>query len=139
MNGTCEPGFYYRGLQQQQQTSRIISGAGLKLTPFKNLTIDYHMGIDNYSQDGTTFIPPFAYNVSLAFFGGGATLDPTQNGYASTGVNNSFLINHDINATYNAQITNDLASVTQVGYSLQYQNVHYSLQQGEAYHHLYRR
>ncbi|SFO96882.1 TonB-linked outer membrane protein, SusC/RagA family [Chitinophaga sp. YR627] len=128
--GRVNPVSIIEDFKQQQQTSRIITGAGLKLTPFKNLTIDYHMGIDNYSQDGTTFIPPFAYNVSLAFFGGGATLDPTQNGYASTGVNNSFLINHDINATYNAQITNDLSSVTQVGYSLQYQNVHYSLQQG---------
>lgn len=128
--GRVNPASIIEDFKQQQQTNRVIAGAGLKLTPIKNLTVDYHMGIDNYSQDGTTFIPPFAYNVSLAFFGGGATLDPTQNGYASTGVNNSFLINHDINATYNAQITNDFASVTQVGYSLQYQNVHYSLQQG---------
>jgi TonB-linked SusC/RagA family outer membrane protein len=128
--GRVNPVSIIEDFKQQQQTNRIIAGAGLKLTPIKNLTIDYHMGIDNYSQDGTTFIPPFAYNVSLAFFGGGGTLDPTQNGYASTGVNNSFLINHDINATYNAQITSDFASVTQIGYSLQYQNTHYSLQQG---------
>jgi hypothetical protein len=88
------------------------------------------MGIDNYNQDGTTFIPPYAYNVSLAFFGGGPSLDPTQNGYASTGTNTSFLINHDLNLTYNWKISDNLSSVTQVGYSQQYQKMHYSLQQG---------
>jgi outer membrane receptor protein involved in Fe transport len=88
------------------------------------------MGIDNYTQDGTTFIPPYAYSVSSAFYGGGPSLDPTQNGYASTGINNSFLINHDLNLTYNWKISTDLASVTQLGYSLQYQNQHYALQQG---------
>ncbi|SDG57677.1 SusC/RagA family TonB-linked outer membrane protein [Chitinophaga filiformis] len=128
--GRVNPVSVIEDFQQQQQTNRLIAGAGVKLTPFKNLTIDYHMGIDNYSQDGTTFIPPFAYNVSLGFFGGGASLDPTQNGYASAGINNSFLINHDVNVTYDAQITSNLASVTQIGYSLQYQRGHYSLQQG---------
>lgn len=128
--GRVNPVSVIQDFQQQEQTSRIISGIGFKLTPIKDLTIDYHMGIDNYNQDGTTFIPPYAYNVSLAFFGGGATLDPTQNGYASAGTNTSFLINHDLNATYNWNITNNFSSVTQVGYSQQYQRSHYSLQQG---------
>lgn len=128
--GRVNPVSVIEDIKQRQQTSRIIAGAGIKLTPTKNLTVDYHMGIDNYSQDGTTFIPPYAYNVSLGFFGGGTTLDPTQNGYASTGNNNSFLINHDLNATYNAKISESLTSVTQLGYSLQYQKTHYSLQQG---------
>jgi TonB-linked SusC/RagA family outer membrane protein len=128
--GRVNPVSVIQDFKQQQQTNRIITGAGLKLTPVKNLTVDYHMGIDNYNQDGTTFIPPYAYNVSLAFFGGGASLDPTQNGYASTGTNTSFLINHDVNVTYNWNIADNLASVTQVGYSQQYQKMHYSLQQG---------
>lgn len=128
--GRVNPVSIIEDFKQRQQTSRIIAGAGIKLRPTKNLTIDYHMGIDNYSQDGTTFIPPYTYNVISSSFGGGPTLDPTQNGYASTGNNNSFLINHDVNATYNAQISESLASVTQVGYSLQYQRAHYTLQQG---------
>lgn len=128
--GRVNPVSVIQDIRQQEQTSRIISGAGIKLTPLKNLTVDYHLGIDNYSTDGTTFIPPYAYNVSLAFFGGGASLDPTQNGYASAGTNTSFLINHDLNATYNWNISSDLSSVTQVGYSQQYQRSHYSLQQG---------
>lgn len=128
--GRVNPVSVIEDIKQQQQTSRIIAGAGIKLKPVKNLTVDYHMGIDNYSQDGTTLIPPYAYNVSSSFYGGGATLDPTQNGYASAGSNISFMINHDVNATYNAQITSRLASVTQLGYSQQYQRMHYSLQQG---------
>ncbi|HSC39402.1 MAG TPA: SusC/RagA family TonB-linked outer membrane protein [Chitinophagaceae bacterium] len=128
--GRVNPVSVIEDFKQQQQTSRIITGAGLKLTPIKNLTVDYHVGIDNYSQDGTTFVPPYAYNVSLAFYGGGTLLDPTQNGYASAGSNNSFLINHDLNATYNLRISDKLSSVTQVGYSQQYQRIHYSLQQG---------
>lgn len=128
--GRVNPVSVIEDIKQQQQTSRIIAGAGIKLKPVKNLTIDYHMGIDNYSQDGTTLIPPYTYNVSSSFFGGGTSLDPTQNGYASAGNNNSFLINHDVNATYNAQISSRLASVTQVGFSQQYSRMHYSLQQG---------
>ncbi|WP_440133072.1 SusC/RagA family TonB-linked outer membrane protein [Chitinophaga sancti] len=128
--GRVNPASVIENIKQQQQTSRIIAGAGFKLKPVKNLTIDYHMGIDNYSQDGTTLIPPYAYNVSSGFYGGGALLDPTQNGYASAGTNNSFLINHDVNATYNAQISSRLASVTQVGFSQQYSKMHYTLLQG---------
>jgi len=128
--GRVNPVSVIEDFKQKEQTSRIIAGAGLKLTPLKDLTISYQMGIDNYSQDGTTFVPPFAYNVSLAFYGGGPTLDPTQNGYASAANDNSFLINHDVNATYNLRLSDNLSSVTQVGYSLQYSKNHYSLQQG---------
>lgn len=128
--GRVNPVSIIQDFRQQQQVGRVIAGLGLKATPIKNLTLDYHLGIDNYYQDGTTFIPPFAYNVSTGFFGGGTSLDPSLNGYASAGSNNSFLINHDANATYNAHINDNLESVTQVGYSVQYTRQHYSLQQG---------
>jgi outer membrane receptor protein involved in Fe transport len=88
------------------------------------------MGIDNYSQNGTTYIPPFAYNVNTAFYGGGATLDPTQNGYSSTASDNFFAINHDLTATYNFDITKNINSVTQVGVSQQYERNNYALLQG---------
>ncbi|HZE86411.1 MAG TPA: SusC/RagA family TonB-linked outer membrane protein [Puia sp.] len=128
--GRVNPVSVIEDFKQKEQTSRVIAGAGLKLTPLKDLTVTYQVGIDNYSQDGTTFLPPYAYNVSLAFYGGGTTLDPTQNGYASAANTNSFLINHDLNANYNLKLSDDLSSVTQVGYSLQYSKSHYSLQQG---------
>lgn len=128
--GRVNPVSIINDFRQQQQVGRVIAGLGLKANPTKNLTLDYHVGIDNYYQDGTTFIPPFAYNVSTGFFGGGTALDPSLNGYASAGNNTSFLINHDANATYNARINDNLESVTQVGYSVQYSKQHYSVQQG---------
>ena len=78
-----------------QETNRIIANTTLKLFPVKNLSIDYTVGVDNSTANGTTFIPPFAYNVNTVFFGGGANLDPTLNGYSSAASNTSFLINNE--------------------------------------------
>lgn len=128
--GRANPVSVIEDIMQKQTTNRVIANFGLKLKPIKHLMIDYTMGIDNYNQNGTTYIPPYAYNVNTAFFGGGSTLDPTQNGYSSTGNNSFFAINHDINATYNIDITKDLNSVTQVGFSQQYEKNNYSLLQG---------
>lgn len=128
--GRANPVSVIEDIKQKQTTNRLIANMGFKLKPVRNLAIDYTMGIDNYAQNGTTYIPPFAYNVNTAFFGGGSTLDPTQNGYASTGNNNFFAINHDLNATYSTSITSNISSVTQVGFSQQYEKNNYSLLQG---------
>lgn len=117
-------------IKQRQETSRILANTALKWKALRNLTFDYTMGIDNYSQHGNTFIPPFAYPVNTAFYGGGLSLDPAQNGYASSANNNYFQINNEINATYNARISDELSSTTQLGYSLQYERSNYSLVQG---------
>ena len=117
-------------IKQRQETSRILASTGLKWKPTRNLSFDYTMGIDNYSQNGTTLIPPFPYPVNTAFFGGGLSLDPAQNGYASIANNNYFQINNEINATYQARINDDIGSTTQVGYSLQYEKSNYSLLHG---------
>lgn len=117
-------------IKQRQETSRILANTSLKWKPFRNFSIDYTLGIDNYAQGGKTFIPPFAYPVNPGFYGGGATLDPAQNGYASSATNNYFQINNEINATYNAKINDKLNSTTQVGYSLQYEKSSYTLLQG---------
>lgn len=128
--GRANPVSVIEDIKQKQTTNRVIANMGLKLKPIKRLTIDYTMGIDNYTQNGNTYIPPFAYNVSTAFYGGGPTLDPTQNGYSSTANNNFFAINHDINATYSIDINPNINSVTQVGFSQQYEKNNYSLLQG---------
>ncbi len=128
--GRANPVSVIEDIKQKNTTNRILANVGAKLKPIKGLVIDYTMGIDNYSQTGTTYIPPFAYNVSTGFFGGGATLDPTQNGYASAATNNFFAINHDVNATYSTSITKDFGSVTQVGFSQQYEKSSYILAQG---------
>ena len=131
--GRINPVSVIEDIKQKQTTSRIISNFGVKMKPIKNLTVDYVMGIDNYAQNGTTYIPPYAYNASPAFFGGGLTLDPTQNGYASASTNNFFQINHDVSANYNWNITNNLVSTTQVGHSQQYEKNNYVLLQSRGF------
>jgi TonB-linked SusC/RagA family outer membrane protein len=128
--GRANPVSVIEDIKQKNQTSRIIGNFGLKIKPVKDLSIDYTMGIDNYVQKGTTFIPPFAYNVSTAFFGGGISLDPTQNGYASAATSLFFGINHDLNATYTKGITKNITSTTQIGFSQQYEKQSYQMSQG---------
>ncbi|NII84528.1 SusC/RagA family TonB-linked outer membrane protein [Pedobacter sp. SG908] len=128
--GRVNPVSVIEDIKQRQFTNRIIANAGLKLTPVKNLTIDYTMGVDNSIQNGTTFIPPFAYNVSTSFYGGGPTLDPSLNGYASAANATTTLFNNELNFTYEAKITDLLSSTTQLGGSYQYQKDLYSLLNG---------
>jgi len=128
--GRVNPVSVIEDIKQKQETNRILAGMGLKIRPLKGLSFDYTLGFDQYAQRGETYIPPFAYNVSDGFFGGGASLDATRNGYASTASNNFFQINNELNGTYQFNITNDIASTTQVGYSVQYEKNSYSLLQG---------
>ncbi|WP_121354429.1 SusC/RagA family TonB-linked outer membrane protein [Flavisolibacter nicotianae] len=128
--GRVNPVSVIEDFKQRQETNRVIASLGAKLRPFNGFTFDYTLGIDNYGQNGTTFMPPFAYNVNTAFFGGGPTLNPTLNGYASTGNDYFFQINNELNANYQFDITKDLGSTTQVGYSVQYEKNRYALLQG---------
>jgi TonB-linked SusC/RagA family outer membrane protein len=122
--------------KQKQETNRLIASTSLKIRPAKGLSFDYTLGIDNYAQRGTTFMPPYAYFASPASFGGGgsinppAAIDPSLNGYASAANNNFFQINHEINGTYQVNISDQWASTTQVGYAVQYEKNGYSLSQG---------
>lgn len=127
--GRLNPLTVINDIKQRNVTNRTISNVGFKLFPLKGLVIDYTAGLDNIAQNGTTYIPPFTYNASPGFYGGGATLDPTQNGYASAASFNSTFFNHDLNFTYSTQITSKLASVTQFGYSEQYERSQYILAQ----------
>jgi TonB-linked SusC/RagA family outer membrane protein len=128
--GRVNPVSIIEDIKQKQETNRIIANAGLKFKPIAGLTLDYTLGIDQYNQDGSTLIPPFPYNVSTAFFGGGVSIDPSLNGYASKAANSFFQINNDINATYNKAINENWSSTTQVGYSLQYEKNNYQMVQG---------
>lgn len=128
--GRVNPVSVIEDIKQRQFTNRIIANTSLKLYPVKNLTVDYTMGVDNSIQNGTTFIPPFAYNVSTGFYGGGPTLDPTLNGYASAANATTSLFNNELNFTYDTKIAKDLLSTTQLGGSYQYQKDLYSLLNG---------
>lgn len=128
--GRVNPVSVIEDIKQRQTTNRVIANAGLKFNPVRNLNFNYTIGIDNYSQAGTTFIPPFAYNVSPGFYGGGFPIVESQNGYASAATNSFFQINHELNGTYTHNFSQKLTSVTQVGYSLQYERQNYVLAQG---------
>ena len=128
--GRINPVSIIEDFDQGQETNRIIAGLAIKLKPFKDFTLDYTLGIDNISQVGTTYIPPYTYNASPDFWGGGLTMDPTLNGYASTGNNQQFLINHEINGTFSINISPELNSTTQIGFSLQYEKSNFSVLQG---------
>jgi len=128
--GRVNPLSVINDIKQKQLNSRILANSSLKLYPTKNLILDFTVGLDNSTQNGSTYIPPFAYNVSTGFFGGGPSLNSTLNGYTSTATNYALLLNNEANATYSAKINNDLESVSQIGYSVQYENGKYALLQG---------
>ena len=128
--GRVNPLSIVNDIKQKQLNSRILANSSLKLYPTKNLILDFTVGLDNSTQNGSTYIPPFAYNVSPAFFGGGPALNSTLNGYTSTASNYALLLNNEANATYTAKINNDIESVSQVGYSVQFENGKYALLQG---------
>ncbi|WP_316735512.1 SusC/RagA family TonB-linked outer membrane protein [Pedobacter aquatilis] len=128
--GRVNPVSVIEDIKQRQETNRVIASANLKLYPVKNLTLNFLLGVDNSGANGTTYIPPFAYNVNPDFFGGGASLDGTLNGYASTASNNAFQFNNEINATYQAKISDKISSTTQLGYSFQYEQTRYQLVNG---------
>lgn len=128
--GRVNPVSVIEDIKQRQFTNRVIANTALKLTPVKNLTIDYTMGVDNTTQNGTTLIPPYAYNVSTGFYGGGANLDASLNGYASAANATTTLFNNELNVTYDSKLAEGLLSTTQVGGSFQYQKDLYSLLNG---------
>jgi TonB-linked SusC/RagA family outer membrane protein len=117
-------------IEQKNTTNRILLSAGVKLRPIKDLLIDYTLGIDNYSQNGTTYIEPYQYNSADGNFGGGGGLIANRNGYASAATNNFFGVNHDVNATYSYTIAKKLSATTQVGFSQQYEKNSYIMAQG---------
>ncbi|RYY89262.1 MAG: SusC/RagA family TonB-linked outer membrane protein [Chitinophagaceae bacterium] len=131
--GRINPVSVIEDFKQQNETNRVLANFGVKLKPMKGLSIDYTLGIDNYAQNGSTYMPPFAYNANTAFFGGGAPTsadNPTQNGYTSAANTQFFQINHDLSANYMFNITRDIGSTTQAGYAVQYERNRYVMVQG---------
>ncbi|MEN0002577.1 MAG: SusC/RagA family TonB-linked outer membrane protein [Bacteroidota bacterium] len=105
-----------------QEVNRAIADVRVSFFPFEGFNITYLGGIDAYNQLGNTFIPPYPY----------APVNPTyfDDGYASTANSDVFLTNHDINASYTANITPSIQSVTQAGYSNQYSRVQTTVADG---------
>ena len=105
-----------------QEVNRAIADLNIKYFPFEGLMVDVITGIDASNQNGNIFIPPYPYSpVNPGYF---------DDGYASTANNNSFLINTDINLSYNFDISDNIASTTSAGYSNQFIKSEYSVAQG---------
>ena len=94
-----------------QTVNRTISDIQLKFKPFAGLSIDYILGLDNFSQEGRNYIKRPAY--SAGFEG---------TGYVANVLVNTALINNDINISYQANFKK-ISSVTGAGFSHQYQKI----------------
>ncbi|RPD38191.1 SusC/RagA family TonB-linked outer membrane protein [Chitinophaga barathri] len=101
-----------------QAVSRTISDLQIKIKPVRGLSIDYILGIDNFSQEGSNLIKRYPYISAQEGLG-----------YVSSAMVNSFLINNDINISYNAQL-GDFSSLTTTGFNHQYQKITGLVNQG---------
>lgn len=107
-----------------QEVNRVIADVKLSFFPFKGFNITYLAGTDSYNQLGNTYIRPYPYaGVNPTFF---------DNGYASTASNQVFQMNHDVNASYTAELSPTITSTTQAGFSSQFSKNQYVLAQGRA-------
>ncbi|OZI06397.1 SusC/RagA family TonB-linked outer membrane protein [Siphonobacter sp. BAB-5385] len=91
-----------------QRTSRIISDFNFNLKPIEGLNIDYTVGIDNYTQSATAYIPP-------------KNTTPTYDqGLARRADATVFQINNDLNVSYNTKVNDWLTSTSGIGGTIQY-------------------
>lgn len=94
-----------------QSVNRTISDIQVKVRPTKGLSIDYILGIDNYSQEGRNLIERYPYIAAQEGLG-----------YVASALVNSFLINNDLNVSYQANFKN-ISSLSVVGFNHQYQKI----------------
>ncbi len=106
----------------EQNVDRIIADGQIHLSPYKGLTIDYILGIDSYSQNGTIFIPPYPYSpVNSSYY---------NDGYASEAHNKITLINNDLNIRYQLELTPKITATTYAGFNAQLTREHFQSSQG---------
>jgi TonB-linked SusC/RagA family outer membrane protein len=98
-------------MELTQQVNRTISDVQVKIKPLRGLSIDYILGIDNFSQEGINLIKKYPYIAAQEGLG-----------YASSALVNTFLINNDVNVSYQTKF-NAFSSLTTVGFNHQYQKV----------------
>ncbi len=105
-----------------QRTNRTIGDIQLNLYPIAGLNINAILGIDNYALVGNEFHPRLPYGgVAATFF---------PDGYVSNATSNVTLLNQDLTATYNKNLTSKITSTTTAGYQIQYNRNHYTAQEG---------
>jgi TonB-linked SusC/RagA family outer membrane protein len=93
----------------RQQVSRFVGDLHLTLTPFEGFGAEYVLGLDNYTQIGTAYIPP------------GTTAAGYPLGLSRRGDRDVLQINNDLTARYVFTPLEDVLTTTVVGATLQYQ------------------
>jgi len=94
-----------------QSVNRTISDIQVKIKPFKGLSIDYILGIDNFSQEGRNLIERYPYIAAQEGLG-----------YVASALVNTFLINNDVNISYQTKFKT-ISSLTTAGFNHQYQKI----------------
>ncbi|KAA9338167.1 SusC/RagA family TonB-linked outer membrane protein [Hymenobacter busanensis] len=98
-----------------QRINRTIADLQVNLTPFKDISLDYILGVDTYSQAGQNYIRPYPYQAVA-----GLPLARYPSGFAANANNNVLQLNSDVNLGYNKQLTESLKLTLLAGYSYQY-------------------
>lgn len=95
-----------------QRTSRFIGNFQVQATPVEGLSIDYVLGYDNANQIATGYIPV------------GNTTPSYDDGYSRRADQTSYLLNNDLNASYQTQVTDWLRSTTSAGATYQTEKIY---------------
>ena len=114
-----------------QIVNRTVNDMQLNLTPVKGLGIDWLVGVDAYTQTGKSLIEAYPYQASA-----GLPLERYPNGFAGNASNTVFLINNDINVTYELQLSEDFKLNAIAGTNYQYQRSDFQRSSGNFWHHI---
>jgi TonB-dependent starch-binding outer membrane protein SusC len=93
-----------------QSTSRFLGDAQLNLVPIDGLNINYILGYDTYTQNGTAYIPI------------GTSAPGYANGLAQDADLRYYQMNNNINISYQKDISPVIKSTSLVGGTMQYEN-----------------
>jgi len=96
----------------QQRTSRFIGDFQLMANPVKGLNINYVLGYDNSTQIATGYIPV------------GNTTPSYNTGYSRRGDRTSYMVNNDLNISYQTKIYDWLESTSGIGGTAQSEKVY---------------
>ena len=94
-----------------QSVNRTIGDIQVKIKPAKGLSIDYILGVDNFSQEGRNLIEKYPYIAAQEGLG-----------YVASALVNSYLINIDVNVSYQARLKS-FSFLTTAGFNHSYQKV----------------
>ena len=109
-----------------QSVNRTVSDVQVNLTPFKNFSVDYVLGVDAYSQVGQSYIRPYPYQATA-----GLPAARYPGGFAGNGTNAVLQLNSDVNVGYELNFSNELKLNLRAGYSYQYGQQDYATTQGQ--------